>query len=91
MEVFIAILFVAIVVTFLLWLVRTDTVGQLYVAGSWREKWPAISDDEFVKKCGPGTDRDKALRVRRIVSEQLGIPYDHIHPEQNFVDDLGCG
>jgi hypothetical protein len=52
------------------------------------ERWPAIDDDEFVRRCPPGTDRNIALAVRRIVSTQLSIPYEHIHPEQNFVDDL---
>ena len=54
------------------------------------EKWPSISDDEFVAKCKPGTSRDIALRVRRIVSEQLGVDYDRVHPNQDFVRDLGC-
>ena len=52
------------------------------------EKWPAIDDDEFVRHCPPGTDRETALKVRRIVSEQLSIPYENIYPEQSFIDDL---
>jgi hypothetical protein len=56
----------------------------------WYEKWPAIDDDEFVMRCPSGTSRDVALRVRRIVSEQTGIEYEHIHPDQNFVYDLDC-
>lgn len=59
-------------------------------AANWNKRWPRISDDEFVAKCATGTDRDTALRVRRIVSEQLGIDYDRIHPDQVFVSDLGC-
>jgi hypothetical protein len=57
---------------------------------AFKKKWPAISDDEFVKRCAPGTRRETALKVRRIVSKQLGLPYDHIYPEQNFVNDLEC-
>ncbi|MCA9192503.1 MAG: hypothetical protein KDB03_12100, partial [Planctomycetales bacterium] len=34
--------------------------------------------------------RTTALKVRRIVSEQLGVPYEHIHPDQDFVKDLDC-
>ena len=30
------------------------------------------------------------VRVRRIVSEQLGVDYDRVYPEQRFVEDLGC-
>ncbi|MFN3192050.1 MAG: hypothetical protein ACE361_16180 [Aureliella sp.] len=53
-------------------------------------RWPAISDEEFVARCSPGTNRDTALRVRRIVSEQLGIPYENVYPEQHFLQDLDC-
>ena len=56
----------------------------------WYEKWPPISDDEFIKRCPAGTDRDAALKVRRIVSDQTGIEYESIYPEQSFVDDLDC-
>ena len=49
-----------------------------------------LSDDEFIQACTPGTSRDTALRVRRIIAQQLGIPYEHIHPDQDFVDDLDC-
>ncbi len=55
---------------------------------SFEEKWPAIDDDEFLRRCSPGTRREIALTVRRIVSKHLCIPYEHIHPEQNFIDDL---
>ena len=53
-------------------------------------RFPPISDDEFVALCGPGTNRDVALRVRRIVADQLGVEYDRIHPSCSFVNDLGC-
>ncbi len=56
----------------------------------FRERWPAISDEEFLEKCPQGTSLDTAIRVRRIVAKQLGIPYEHIHPEQSFARDLGC-
>ena len=75
-------------------------LAALVLAGMWvwaakRERdfkrmWPPISDEEFVAKCSPGTDRARALKVRRIISEQLGVPYEHIHPEQSFFDDLDC-
>ena len=57
---------------------------------SWRDKWPPISDDEFIRRCSPGVDRERALKVRRIVSRQLGIDYDRVYPEQRFVEDLGA-
>lgn len=55
-----------------------------------KRKWPPISDDEFMAKCSPGVSRDTALRVRKIVSEQLGVDYERVHPDQEFVRDLGC-
>ena len=54
----------------------------------FNKRWPPISDDEFIARCHSGVNRDVALRVRQIVSEQLGVPYDQIYPEQNFADDL---
>ena len=57
---------------------------------NFENKWPAISDDEFLAACSPGTSRDTAIRVRRIIAEQLGVPYKRIHPDQHLVDDLDC-
>lgn len=55
-----------------------------------QDKWPPITEDEFIRRCSPGVDRERALKVRRIISEQLGVDYDRIYPEQKFVEDLGC-
>ena len=75
---------------FLLSALESSFVTTGFKVGTFEKKWPAITEDEFMRRCPPGTDRSIALRVRRIVSEQLGIPYDHVYPEQNFVNDLGC-
>jgi hypothetical protein len=56
----------------------------------FNERFPPIDDDEFIRRCTPGVNRNTALRVRRIVSEQLGVEYEQVYPEQKFVDDLGC-
>lgn len=74
--------------------------AQLVVAGcygcermkqaSFNERFPPISDEEFVRRCGPGTSADIALRVRRIVANSLGIEYERIYPSSRFVDDLGA-
>ena len=77
-------------------LVVAGFVVLLLMLAAWRsdrdfkQQWPAISEDEFVAKCTPGVDRETALKVRRIISEQLGVPYEHIHPDQRFVEDLYC-
>lgn len=53
-------------------------------------RFPAISDEEFLARCAPGTNPDIALKVRRIVSNSLGVDYDRIHPDARFVEDLGA-
>lgn len=55
-----------------------------------QDKWPPISEDEFIRRCRSGVNRERALKVRRIISEQLGVDYDRVYPEQRFVEDLGC-
>ena len=54
------------------------------------EKYPPISDDEFMEKLPAGTNRDVALRVRQIVAEQSGVDRERIYPETLFVDLMGC-
>lgn len=66
----------------LLWYRSTDFPSK--------DKWPPITEDEFIQRCSPGVDRERALKVRRIISEQLGVDYDRVYPEQRFVEDLGC-
>lgn len=55
----------------------------------FNQQWPPIADDEFVRLCGPNTNREIALRVRKIIADWSGMPYERIHPEQDFVRDLG--
>ena len=55
----------------------------------FNERFEPISDAEFLARC-PGTDPVIALKVRRIVSEHLGVEYDRIHPSARFVEDLGA-
>jgi hypothetical protein len=55
---------------------------------SFNDRFPPISDEEFLARCPPGTDPRIALGVRRIVSEQLCIEQGRIYPESRFVEDL---
>lgn len=74
------------------------TVGAMvYGFMLWRDRhfqWvaparvPTMSDEEFIAACGPGTDPEVALGVRRIVSEKLCIPYEEIYPSHRFIEDL---
>ncbi|WP_422929244.1 hypothetical protein [Singulisphaera sp. PoT] len=72
------------------------SVGILVAIAMRRErvafevKFPPISDEEFLARCAPGTNPEIALKVRRIVSNSLGVDYERIHPECRFVDDLGA-
>jgi hypothetical protein len=54
------------------------------------ERFPPISDDEFVARCTPGTSRRVALAVRRIVAEHLAVEYERVHPSMRFVEDIGA-
>jgi hypothetical protein len=55
----------------------------------FERRFPPISDAEFMERCSPGTSPEVALKVRRIVAENLGVEYDRIHPSCRFVEDLG--
>jgi hypothetical protein len=54
-------------------------------------RFPPITEAEFVARCRPGVNPDVALRVRRIVAEQLGVDYERVYPSSRFVEDLGPG
>ena len=56
---------------------------------AFEERFPPITDDEFMALCRPGTSRAVALKVRRIVADQLGVDYDRVYPSSRFVEDLG--
>jgi hypothetical protein len=79
-----------ILVLGLIWiLIRGPSLNADLFTG-FDKRCPPMDDDEFLRRCRPGVNRDVALRVRRVVSKQLGIPYQQVYPEQNFVRDLGC-
>lgn len=52
------------------------------------EDFPPISDEEFLARCTPGTNPRIALKVRKIVSEQLSVEYDRVYPSSRFIEDL---
>jgi hypothetical protein len=54
------------------------------------ERFPPISDAEFVARCSPGTDPAVALKVRRILADCLCVEYDRIYPSARLVEDLGA-
>ena len=57
---------------------------------AFEERFPPISDDEFVALCRPGTDAAVALKVRQILAEALAAEYDRIYPSSRLMEDLGA-
>jgi hypothetical protein len=55
---------------------------------AFEERFPPISDAEFLARCSPGVDPKVALKIREIVAEYFGIDYERVHPSMRFVDDL---
>lgn len=57
---------------------------------SFEERFPPISDAEFLARCKPGTDPEVALKVRKMVAEYFAIEYERVHPGMTFVGDIGA-
>lgn len=57
---------------------------------SYRERFPPISDAEFMARCRPGTRPEVALKVPRIVAENLGVEYKRVYPSSRFIENLGA-
>lgn len=65
--------------------------GAIYLmffapSNAFYKKWPAIDEDEFVRRCSPETNREVAIKVRKIISDVSGEDYEHIHPEQQLIE-----
>ncbi len=54
---------------------------------AFEERFPPISDAEFLARCSPGTDHGVALKVRRILSDIYGVEYERVYPSSRLVDD----
>jgi len=57
---------------------------------SFDERFPPISEDEFLALCRPGTPPAVALTVRRVISESLCVEYERIYPSSRLAADLGA-
>ena len=76
--------------TFLLVAVLFCIVLAVRNRADFEERYPPISDAEFLARCSPGVDPKVALKVREIVAEYFGIPYERVHPSMTFVEDLAA-
>jgi hypothetical protein len=56
----------------------------------FEERFPPLSDAEFVALCAPGIDPFVALRVRQVLAECLGVEYERIYPSSRLQEDLGA-
>lgn len=65
-------------------------LSVLPAAAYFEDRFPPISDDEFVARCTPGTSRHVALTVRRIVAAHLAVEYERVHPSLLFIEDVGA-
>ena len=68
-------------------------IGILLANREWEafnQRFPPLSDAEFVARCAKGTNPQVALKVRRIVAECLGVEYERIYPSSRFAEDLGA-
>lgn len=59
-------------------------------ARALRERFPPLSDAEFLALCPPGTNPAVALKVRAAVAEYFAIEYERVYPSMTFVEDLGA-
>jgi hypothetical protein len=57
---------------------------------AFEERFPPISDAEFLARCSPGVDPKVALKVRQIVAEYFAIEYERVHPSMTFIEDIGA-
>jgi hypothetical protein len=56
----------------------------------FEQRFPPISDAEFVARCNSGVSPEVALTVRRHVADALGVEYERVYPSSRFVEDLGA-
>jgi hypothetical protein len=75
---------------FLLVLVVACTITGWRANRAFREKFPPITEAEFLARCRPGTNPAIALRVRRIIADNLGVEYERTYPSSSFIEDLGA-
>jgi len=65
-------------------------VVSIKAQNRFEKEHPPISEEEFVARCSAGTNPQVALKVRRIVSDNLGVAHDRIDPSMDFSEDLGA-
>ena len=54
------------------------------------DEFPAISDEEYLRRCGPEIPAEVALGVRKVLSDALGHDEATIYPEHRLIEELGA-
>lgn len=57
---------------------------------TFRDRFPPLTDAEFLSLCPPGTNPAVALKVRAMLAEYFAVAYERVHPSMTFVEDLGA-
>ena len=70
--------------------VLAGVASAVRLSGAFKERFPPISDAEFLARCRPGTNPEVALKVRKIVAEHFAVEYERVHPATSFIEDLGA-
>jgi hypothetical protein len=65
-------------------------VASVKHCDDFKERFPPISDAEFLALCPPGTNPEVALKVRRIVADHFAIEYERVYPSTRFIEDIGA-
>jgi hypothetical protein len=68
------------------------SVGFAWVIrkAKFEERFPPISDAEFLARCSPGVNPAVALKVRQMAADYFAIEYERVHPSTCFIKDLGA-
>ena len=59
---------------------------ELRRISEFNDRFPPISDAEFLACYRPDTDPEIALRVRRFMSKTLSVESERIYPSSSFKD-----
>lgn len=79
-------LFMLLGAPILIWVI----IANIQLQRRFEQKFPPLSDDEFVARCSPGTKPQIALKVRRTLADCLCVEYERIYPSSTLQDDLGA-
>ena len=65
-------------------------IAMIRNRATFQERFPPISDAEFLARCRPGTNPEVALKVRKMVAEYFALEYERVYPSMTFIEDIGA-